>query len=178
MQRLRYVTNRLLYLLPFSEIRLLEIAIYQFPEFRETMALLELLIRRNISPLLEMPGPAVGAASSLLDASGSTWDPVALPNRLSRAGIQSASVFLLYGVAVLPAGAMAEMSPQDRELLLFCAGKPATQREIGETGYIDELRTLQINQPLSDRKRLLNERYSVSETSEFEALDIGEDHFS
>jgi hypothetical protein len=177
-QRVRYVANRLLYLLPFSQLGFLEEAIAALPEFRETAALLQFVLRQNIIPLLEMPGPAVGAAASLLENSSAPWQPVPLPSNLTEVGIHSASVFLLYGVASISKEALGALSEASRELLSFCAGEAPNPRTMTEVRYIDELRTLQLNQPVSERKRLLNERYSESETTELEALDIGEDHFS
>ncbi len=178
LQRLRYVTNRLLYLESISNLVSVRQAILPFPEFAETAALLRLLLDDDPTQLLEMPGTAVAAAASLLANSAEPRSPIQLPDRFSEAAVHSASVLLLYGVAKLPQNLLQFIKPSDRELLLFCAGIEPNARERDDFSYIDEIRSLQLQRTATDRLKMLSLKFSESETSELEALEIGENHFT
>lgn len=177
-QRVRYLTNRALYLLPPSELGFVKGALAPQPEFAETTALLKLLQDGDCSDLLEMPGAAVSAAAAILRVSDSRDRKVFLPEVLSEAAIHSAGVMLLYGVAELQPALTQPPTTDAAAFLSFCAGKSPQSRERADFSYLDEIRSLQLNRTAEEHIDMLESRFSEEEAVPFEALEIGEEYFT
>ena len=177
-QRVRYLTNRILYLLPAPELRFVRDALANQPEFTETLALLKLLQDGDCSDLLEMPGPAVAAAAAILRAAKTQVSTITSPAELSGAATHSAGILLLYGAAEFGAPLRANAGPDALEFLSFCAGDAPQRRVRNDFGYLDEIRSLQLNRKAEERLQMLESRFSENEAITFEALEIGEEYFT
>ena len=142
--RIRFLTNRLLYLAPISEWGLISEAISDLPEFADTNALLRLLRSGDVSTLLNMPGPAVTAAASLLHQIEGPRGQVELPSNLTFPQIHSASILLLFGVARGPVEGTFQTSESARDFLAFCSGQSRAVRSRNDFTYLDEIQSAQI----------------------------------
>ena len=142
--RILFLTNRLLYLTPISEWGLITEAISDLPELAETNALLRLLRSGDVSTLLNMPGPAVTAAASLLHQIEGPRGQVELPSNLTFPQIHSASILLLFGVARGPVEGALQTSESARDFLAFCSGQSRAVRARNDFTYLDEIQSVQI----------------------------------
>src|SRR5437588_9343076 len=142
--RIRFLTNRLLYLAPISEWGLISEAISDLPEFADTNALLRLLRSGDVSTLLNMPGPAVTAAASLLHQIEGPRGQVELPSNLTFPQIHSASILLLFGVARGPVEGTFQTSESARDFLAFCSGQSRAVRSRNDFTYLDEIQSAEI----------------------------------
>ena len=142
--RIRFLTNRLLYLAPISEWGLITEAISDLHEFADTNALLRLLRSGDASTLLNMPGPAVTAAASLLHQIEGPRGQVELPSNLTFPQIHSASILLLFGVARGPVEGVFQTSESARDFLAFCSGQSRAVRSRNDFTYLDEIQSVQI----------------------------------
>lgn len=174
-QRLRYLINRALYLLPLSDLGFFRAHIDSLSEFAETSALLDFLVEGKIEPLLEMPGTAVSTAGSFARQLGLKWQST-LPSSFSKAAIHSFGVLLLHGACQLPASTLPNLTDAQRRLLLFCAGQAPSDRELNNFTFLDEIRTLQIGRNSNDALEALDTRFANNEETVFEGLTIG-DHY-
>src|SRR5215469_2573897 len=154
--RIRFLTNRLLYLAPISEWGLIAEAISNLPEFADTNALLRLLRIGDVSTLLNMPGPAVTAAASLLHQIEGPRGQVELPSNLTFPQIHSASILLLFGVARDPAEGAFQTSESARDFLAFCSGQSRAVRSGNDFTYLDEIHSVQI---IPNHDDLVEERH-------------------
>ena len=178
MQRVRYLTNRALYLLPSGELGFVRAALSNQPEFNETVALLKLLQDGDCSDLLEMPGAAISAAGAILRAADPRTQRIILPEALSEAAIHSAGILLLYGVAEIQPTLVHPPKTDAAAFLSFCAGNAPQHRERNDFSYLDEIRSLQLNHTGEERFQMLESRFSENEAVAFEALEIGEEYFT
>ena len=142
--RIRFLTNRLLYLAPISEWGLITEAISDLHEFADTNALLRLLRNGDVSTLLNMPGPAVTAAASLLHQIEGPRGQVELPSNLTFPQIHSASILLLFGVARGPVEGAFQTSESARDFLAFCSGQSRAVRSRNDFTYLDEIQSAEI----------------------------------
>src|SRR5215472_5261614 len=142
--RLRFLINRLLYLAPISEWGLITEAISKLHEFADTNALLRLLRSGDVSTLLNMPGPAVTAAASLLHQIEGPRGQVKLPSNLTFPQIHSASILLLFGVARGPVEGAFQTSESARDFLAFCSEQTGAVRSRNDFTYLDEIQAVQI----------------------------------
>ncbi len=142
--RIRFLTNRLLYLAPKSEWGLITEAISDLPEFADTNALLRLLRSGDASTLLNMPGPVVTTAASLLHQIEGPRGQVELPSNLTFPQIHSASILLLFGVARGPVEGAFQTSESARDFLAFCSGQSRAVRSRNDFTYLDEIQSAQI----------------------------------
>jgi len=101
-----------------------------------------------------------------------------IPASLSDAAMHSAGVLLIYGVAELGLDTLEKASPDTFEFLSFCAGQAPQKRVRNDFGYLDEIRSLQLNQKADERFQMLDGRFSESEAIALEALEIGEEYFT
>lgn len=177
-QRVRYLTNRILYLQPAQELMFVREALENEPDFAETVALLRFLQEGEIGGLLKMPGPAVGAAASLLLAGSGGLPPIILPEEMSEPEIHSAAVLLLYGAARLGRTGKEYADEGHSEFLSFCAGQVPSSRERRDFSYLDEIRSLQLSRTAEEARGMLENRFSDDEGVPFEALEIGGGYFS
>ncbi len=175
-QRLRYLANRLLYLLPTSDLSILRDVISNLPEFTETLALLKFRIDRDCTDLLRLPGAAVATAASLVGTDPGPKFRVQLPRELRDEEIHSAAVLLLYNAAETPPGDQMYRSSDDAQFLAFCSGDQMNYREHGNFSYIDEIRTLQLQRSASERMIALDKPIIYGGEPPFEALRIGVDY--
>jgi len=142
--RILFLTNRLLYLAPTSEWGLITEAISDLPEFAGTNALLRLLRSGDASTLLNMPGPAVTTAASLLHQIEGPRGQVELPSNLTFPQIHSASILLLFGVARGPVEGAFQTSESQRDFLAFCSEQSRAVRSRNDFTYLDEIQSVQI----------------------------------
>ena len=143
-KRIRFLTNRLLYLAPTSEWGLITEAISDLHEFADTNALLRLLRSGDASTLLNMPGPAVTTAASLLHQIEGPRGQVELPSNLTFPQIHSASILLLFGVARGPVEGAFQTSESERDFLAFCSEQSRAVRSRNDFTYLDEIQSVQI----------------------------------
>jgi hypothetical protein len=175
-QRLRYLSNRALYLIPHTDLRFLQEGLREWPEFAETVALLKLLIDLDPSDILAMPGPGLTAGAEFLKQLG---HQIPIGHRdmvFTSPTVDSLSILLMYGVARTDAQIFEQAEPDDSELLKFSAGIIPDSRVRSDFSYIDEIRCLQLGRIPEDNILMLESRFSEQERVFLDALDIGGDY--
>ena len=168
MQRYRYLLNRLLYLVPYSQLDRLKASAPQVQELSEFHVLTAALLSRSVNKLIDYPGFAVQAFCALaremrLVVSDVPDELVSTPHR-----VESLSYLSLYGLNKRLRGA----SEQERFYLRFCLDEAATHREMKDLSYLDEIRTLQTGGKKGLVDHFIYSRFSDLEDVELEALHL------
>ena len=175
-QRLRYLTNRAFYLFPTNELEYLIAPLSEYPEFAETVALLQMLVHANIYPILEMPGAALSAGCGVLRQAGKRLPKIEHLEALTPAIVESLAIILTYDVCDVAEEVFAALEPDVRDFLYFCAGKAQSSRIRSNFTYVDEIRSLQMSHTFDDKIAMIESRFSDQEAVVFDALDIGGDY--
>lgn len=173
LQKLRYLTNRAVYLFPHSELGFLREKLQSYSEFVDSVALLDVLIDDNYNALLNMPGAALNACAGILHQNGRRLDEFAIKNVISKAQVESASVFALWDVIDLTFDESECLDGDIFKYLKVSSSQALTMREINSFTYLDEILLLGIHKTKSDRLETLETRFSDSERYVLDALDIG-----
>jgi hypothetical protein len=139
MQRYRYLLNRLLYLVPYSEMNRLKAGAPQVQELCEFHVLTSALLSRNVDKLIDYPGFSVQAFCALAREMRLIISDVPKRVMLTPHRIESLSYLSLYGLN----NSLRESSEEGRFYLKFCLDEAASQREMTDLSYLDEIRTLQ-----------------------------------
>lgn len=168
MQRYRYLLNRLLYLVPYSDLDRLKANAPQVQELSEFHVLTAALLSRNVNKLIDYPGFAVQAFCALaremhLVVSDVPGELISTPHH-----VESLSYLSLYGLNKKLKGA----SEQERFYLKFCLDEAADQREMKDLSYLDEIRTLQTGGEKGLVDHFIYSRFSDLEDVELEALHL------
>jgi len=168
MQRYRYLLNRLLYLVPYSQMDRLKASAPQVQELSEFHVLTAALLRKNIDKLIDYPGFAVQAFCALakemrLVVSDFSDELISTSNR-----VESASYLSLYGLNNTLRGS----NEQERSYSRFCLDEAATHRELTDLSYLDEIRTLQMGGKKGLVNHFIYSRFSDLEDVELEALHL------
>lgn len=179
-QRLRYLTNRAIYLFPSADLSPLIQYLNKFPEFSDTVALIKLLIGDSYEDILSMPGPALNTAASLLRQANRMLPTVSLDGQSSQVLIDSVSVLLLFGVIKLESTTFTNVNQTTKEILNFCTNQsqPSETRLSQDFSYINEIRTLQLSRSHEEYLNVIETRFSDIETPVLDALDIGGGYLS
>lgn len=174
-QRLRYLTNRAIYLFPSSDLGYLIPHLNGFPEFSDGAAVMKLLAGDSYEDILSMPGPALNTAASLLRQANRKLPNISLDSQSSQVSIDSACILLLFGVIELESTTFSKVDQKTKELLQFCTNKtqPIEPRLSQDFSYINEIRTLQLSRSHEDYLNVIETRFSDMETPVLDALDIG-----
>ncbi|MCP5127475.1 MAG: RNA-directed DNA polymerase [Gammaproteobacteria bacterium] len=180
LQRLRYLTNRSIYLFPPNELTHLVEHLSPFPEFQDTIALINLLVKDSYKDILGMPGPVLNTAASLLRQANRKLPPITLDSHSDQVIIDSVSILLLFGVVDLQRNALIKVNQTTSELLQFCANQPKSSdmQLIQDFSYINEIRTLQYPHLHDSYVNILETRFSDLESPVLDALDIGGGYLS
>lgn len=172
LQRMRYLVNRCVYLLPEVSLEFLVDPLHELAEFAEMSAVLNILLRQDATALLNMPGAAVVAAATKLRRAGRAvgLDDINLKNPAVK---ESIGILELFGVSKSPKDYLLSLDADSREFIAFCAGGRVEHRMREDFSYLDEIRTLQISRSFEDRIRMIETRFSNDEETVLDALDIG-----
>ena len=168
MQTYRYLLNRLLYLVPYSQLDRLIASAPQVQELSEFHVLTAALLSRSVNKLIDYPGFAVQAFCALaremrLVVSDVPDELVSTPHR-----VESLSYLSLYGLNKRFRGTL----EQERFYLKFCLDEAATHREMKDLSYLDEIRTLQTGGKKGLVDHFIYSRFSDLEDVELEALHL------
>lgn len=175
-QRLRYHTNRALYLCPDVELQFLVPSLAQYPEFVETIALLRVLTGGDLEALLHLPGAAVSACGGILASKGRKLPKLEQLQGDGPEVVESLSSLVLFGVCEIGDRLLETLDADSRDFLLFCEGTAQARRERRDFSYLDEIRSLQMSRRPEDKFVMINNRLSDSEGVVLDALDIGDDY--
>jgi hypothetical protein len=167
-QRYRYLLNRLLYLVPYSQLDRLQASAPQVQELSEFHVLASALLSRNMDKLIDYPGFAVQAFCALaremhLDMSDVPNELILTPHR-----VESLCYLSLYGLNK----SLKRSSEQEQYYLRFCLDEAATSRELTDLSYLDEIRTLQTGGKKGLVDHFIYSRFSDLEDVELEALHL------
>ncbi len=173
LQRLRYFTNRAVYLLPHKELAYLVPKLEEIPEFVDTVALLKTLISGEDSSLLDLPGAALTASAGLLKQRGLKLKDIKVTKDSTSAQIESASIYALWDVADIVYTDITLENNEAVEYLKFASGVAGYKRHVDSHGYLDEIRSLALNAGKNDNLRILESRSYDSEGTVLDALGIG-----
>lgn len=175
-QKIRYLTNRAFYLFPSAELNFLIKPLGEISEFAETVALLQLLVNSDVYPILKMPGAALKAGCGVLRQSGRRLPKIVHLEEVTPAIVESLAIILTFDVCDVADNLIANLEPDTREFLNFCANKRQTQRTRPDFTYIDEIRCLQMSQVDEEKFSKIENRFSEHEAVVLDALDIGGDY--
>lgn len=175
-QKLRYLTNRAFYLFPSAELEFLVGPLGELPEFAETVALLQLLVSSDVYPILKMPGAALTAGCGVLRQAGRRLPKIEHLEEVTPAIVESLAIILTFDVCDVADDLIANLEPDARDFLYFCANRRQTQRTRANFTYIDEIRSLQMSQVDEEKFSKIENRFSEHEVVVLDALDIGGDY--
>lgn len=173
LQRLRYLTNRAVYLLTFDELEYLIPKLENIPEFIDTVALLKTLVRKDATELLQMPGAALSACASLLKHNNIKLNDIKISHESSMAQIESASIYALWDVAKIVYTNISLVNNDVVEYLKFASGVSGYERDDDKFEYLDEIKSLSLNKDKNDILKVLESRLYDTEGTVLDALDIG-----
>lgn len=173
LQRMRYLTNRAVYLFPFEELEYLIPKLQAIPEFVDTVALLKTLISGESEELLQMPGAAMSACAGLLKQKGKKLDDIRITQESSLAQIECASIYALWDVANIVYSNISLENNDIIEYLKFSSGVSGYERKDDSFVYLDEIKSLAIRNDKNDILRILESRLYDIEGTVLDALDIG-----
>ena len=173
-QKLRYLTNRALYLFPDAELQFLVPMLAEYPEFIETVALLKVLNGGDLEGLLRLPGAAVSACGGLLSLKGRRFPKLEQLQNITPEIIESLGNLVLFGVCEIGEKLRQTLDAESRDFLLFCEGIAQTRRVRQDFSYLDEIRSLQMSRRPEDKFVMINNRFSDNEGIVLDALDIGD----
>ena len=175
-QKIRYLTNRAFYLFPSAELNFLIKPLGKISEVAETVALLQLLVKSDVYPILKMPGAALTAGCGVLRQAGRRLPKIEHLEEVTPAIVESLAIILTFDVCDVSGDLMANLEPDARDFLYFCANKRQTQRTRANFTYIDEIRSLQMSQVDEEKFSKIENRFSEHEAVVLDALDIGGDY--
>ena len=175
-QNLRYLTNRAFYLFPSAELNFLIKPLGEISEFAETVALLQLLVNSDVYPILKMPGAALTAGCGVLRQTGRRLPKIEHLEDVTPAIVESLGIILTFDVCDVADDLIANLEPDARDFLYFCANRRQTQRTRGDFSYVDEIRSLQMSQVGEEKFSKIESRFSEHEAVVLDALDIGGDY--
>lgn len=173
LQKLRYLTNRAVYLFPYKEIKYLIPKLEDIPEFVDTVALLKTLISQDYSEIIDKPGAALSACAGLLKQRKVKLKGIKISQESTSANIECAAVFALWDVANIAYTNIPLENNDIVEYLKFSSGVSGYERHIDSFNYLDEIKSLAINADKSDSLRVLESRLYDSEGTVLDALNIG-----
>lgn len=173
LQKLRYLVNRAVYTFPRGELGFLRDKLYKYPEFVDSVALLNALIEGDYKALLNMPGAALNACAGILYQNGRRLDDLIIERGISAAQAESASVLALWDVINLDFSMAENVDGQTLDYLKVSSGIPLAARDINSFTYLDEISFLGTHKTKEDRLNTLESRFVDSEAWVLDALDIG-----
>jgi hypothetical protein len=173
LQRLRYLTNRAVYLFSFSELEYLILKLESIPEFIDTVAILKTLVYRDASELLQMPGAALSACAGLLKQNGIKLNDIKITLQSTLAQIESASICALWDIANIMYTNITLENKDTVDYLKFASGVSGYEREDDSFKYLDEIKSLAVNKDKMDILKTIESRLYDTEGTVLDALDIG-----
>jgi hypothetical protein len=173
LQKLRYLANRAIYTFNHGELCFLREALQKYPEFVDSVSLLSTLIDGNYKKLLNMPGAALNACAGILYQKGTKLHDLTVEPDISPAQLESASVLALWDVINLDFSKIENLDEQALDYLKVSSGIPIDTRDINSFTYLNEISSLGTHKTKKDRLNTLESRFSDSEASVLDALDIG-----
>jgi hypothetical protein len=177
-QKCSYYINRLLYLMHINEYDKLLSLIPEEDEFRQIREVMLSILNRNVSTLIQMPGPSIAAFCELWSENHVIPPVLDLNNHLPDEALDSYSILLLYRTVLLKSEILKIQSPKTQAFLNFCNGDSPETREFTNLSYIDELRSLQLNYTKEEMYDMLTTRYNNYEGLSPAALHLGISSFS
>jgi hypothetical protein len=172
-QRLRYLANRLIYLVPREQYPQLGDYLAGRDGVREAQVVLRALHANDGSSILPYPGAPV-AAFAVVARESSSRPRVVVPDVPTRPIVDSLATLALHGLVDVPETFLARCNPADREVLTFCSGLVSRQQGLSPTiSYADELSSLRMGRSQGEVRGLLDSRFDDHEEFPFDALRLG-----
>lgn len=173
-KRLRHRVNPLIYLSPIEKYGKIIELLSGIPEFYDTIALLESLVHKNPSKLLDMPGAPIRTYAEIAVELG--FEKIKYPHSIVLdTHLDSVCVLLLNGLMELDESNY--KTGPNAELLAFCAMRSPTRMETNDFSYINEVRCLQLNAPKKLLDEIMRTRFDSNEESLLNALALGDAYY-
>jgi reverse transcriptase-like protein len=172
-QQLRYVFNRLLYLMPSSDYGQILRMIPDIQEARDLRIVLEAIKSADATPLLRRPGPPISTFAQLWsERDGSP--KVEWPQNPHFAERDSAAALAAYGTVRIPTDWIARVDQiSNQRYLSVLNGDVVPLEREGIPPYLQELACLRKGLSDQDAKRLMQERFNNDEDLFLSGLDLG-----
>jgi hypothetical protein len=170
-QRIRYLLNRLIYLISIDEIKILLQYSTNIHEFEEFNILINSLHEIKIDNLIKLAGPTVSTFGSICqqrNISNIPYNYNTIPKESY--AIDSIAVLATYGIVEPPLDWINSLNKKDSEFIKFCAKQIPEKRIITDLSFEDEIRSLQIGLTHDDFDRILKTRFSDREALNFNGL--------
>jgi hypothetical protein len=162
-QKVRYLCNRLLYMIDPSEYGILYDYTLVLDELQEIRAVLTAFRHRDVTNLLMLPGRTILAFSELWAETQSGHPAMQLESKLTEPVIESLATLSLLRVIDLPAPLLQNLPEPTRTFLSYCAGHSSQPSDISKLSFVDELQTLQIGQSAEQLYDLVTTRFNDRE---------------
>jgi hypothetical protein len=170
-QRLRYLLNRLLYLMPIHKFQELLELTPNVDEFFEYRSLLKAIMSKQLDPILPVPGPAIATFCSLYRELGFEGYPEYNLDLLNSDGVlDSVCTLALFDVISISDPWVNSLTQANSELVKFCQKSTPYKRLICDQSFEDEIRTLQLGESSDKMRDILNSRFNDMEDIPLEAL--------
>jgi Reverse transcriptase (RNA-dependent DNA polymerase) len=171
-QKLRRNANQLFYLATDPELKEIHDATRQYTELHETSCVLGGLLNSEVTPLLDLPGPAIASYASLSRLR--RQEPIRIPkgSLTDENKLEAIANLALYKAVANVPEIVAESAGDESLYLRFCAPDPAEHRELSDFSYLDEIRCLQLVHKDRPPVHMVETRFSDGEAMSFEALQL------
>ena len=170
-QRLRFLLNRLTYLLPLQDFNILIDLTPDVVEFLEYRSLLRAIKTNNLDEILPFPGPAVNTFGSYFrELESNEFLKYGSTPSNSTATFESLCTLSLFGAVTLSDYLTTDLSCLQIQLLQFCQFDKYETRLTGDQSFEDEIRALQLGLPKNKLKAIIDSRFSDLESISLEAL--------
>jgi hypothetical protein len=176
-QHRKSVYNRLLYLLPKAEYRMLLDCIPELDEFHDVRTVASAIVDGDATRILACPGRVASTFCQLWpEHHGVTQPTVNWPSETGRAEGETAANLALR-LSIFPPDSIlnqfSKLSPGARILIDLCSRSKTDRKLISEMTYLDEMEHLFREKPHSDVRSMLQFRFDEDEESGLEALALG-----
>ncbi|MFN0017268.1 MAG: hypothetical protein ACKVP0_03350 [Pirellulaceae bacterium] len=177
LQHCRFLFNRLLYLMPYTEYqRLLEL-LPNAIELNELRVVLTALSTGNGTPLLRRPGPAVSAFAQMWTERGGDL-AIDWSTKAEFGTRDSAATLAAYGVTKIPSPWIDGVEKQANQQYLRVLNGETVELNRSVPAYLLELSCLLKPWKTDEIRTIMQERFNNDEDLFLSGLGLGGDYFS
>ncbi len=170
MQRVRYLLNRLLYLVPINEFPLLISLAPNIDELYEYRSLVQAIIEKQLALIVNMPGATASTFSSICQQQKFRLSPYDKELLNSEGALDSLCILATFGILEPPLAWLKTLPKLDEKMVRSCMLSIPEQRVLDDHSYEDEVTSLQLGEKPDRIREIFNSRYSDLEAINLDGL--------
>lgn len=169
-QRIRYFSNRLLYLTPTMNYQQQFATLPNIDELYEHRCLVQAITESELQPLLQVSGYALATFASVCKELKYQINMEKLPSPSTLSIFDSVCHLVSTGIIKVPPNYYETLSDRNAELLRFCECSSGESRTITNHFYEDEMHSLQLNTDAGHMQNIIETRFSDVDQINLDAL--------